>query len=477
MKVLKRILLGLVAVVVALVVLAVGVLMWFNIPQNAAGMAAETVCAATFVAGREPDAQQIMADDVLPASGVLKAISTEIDEQNKTVSARFLGLFGRTAALAPDRGCVLDLSPDPTAEGYQPPALDPAPWPAGDAATPGAASAALEQVVDAAFEGAGDPAAANARGVAVVQGGQLLAAKEAPGFDPNVALHGWSMTKTIAAMLFYKKAQEVGLDLSLPVVDAIPADRAPSWVAQWKQDGRAQITVADLLFMRDGLDLNEGYGPTDDVVQMLYGEPDMSGWAAEHRLESKPGTQWEYLSATSNILAAVTRSLFATDEQYLQYANSALFQPLGAESATLQTDTAGTWVGSSYQWASVRDWAKFGQLMLADGRWQGQQVIPSGWWQLAGTPAMSSGPGLGYGAQTWRLGDPVEGACKDTAGVPADTLAMEGHWGQIVAMVPSRDAVVVRLGWTFRKGQFDDCQFISDVLAALPPKAPQSSQG
>ena len=59
MKVLKRILLGLVAVVVALVVLAVGVLMWFNIPQNAAGMAAETVCAATFVAGREPDAQQI----------------------------------------------------------------------------------------------------------------------------------------------------------------------------------------------------------------------------------------------------------------------------------------------------------------------------------------------------------------------------------------------------------------------------------
>ncbi|TXH42379.1 MAG: hypothetical protein E6Q90_09450, partial [Actinobacteria bacterium] len=81
MKVLKRILLGVVAVVVALVVLAVGVLMWFNIPQNAAGMAAETVCAATFVAGREPDAQQIMADDVLPASGVLKAISTEIDEQ------------------------------------------------------------------------------------------------------------------------------------------------------------------------------------------------------------------------------------------------------------------------------------------------------------------------------------------------------------------------------------------------------------
>jgi CubicO group peptidase (beta-lactamase class C family) len=411
-----------------------------------------------------------MADDVLPASGVLKAISTEIDPANKAVSARFLGLFGRTAALAPDRGCVLDLSPDPTAEGYQPPPLDPAPWPTGDAVAPSASSAALEKVVDAAFDGAGDPTAANARGVAVVQGDQLLAAREGTGFEPNVALHGWSMTKTIGAMLFYKKAQEVGLDLNTPVVAAIPADRAPSWVAQWRRDGRAQITVADLLFMRDGLDINEGYDPTGDVVQMLYGEPDMSGWAAEHRLKTQPGTQWEYLSATSNILAAVTRSLFATDEEYRRYAGTSLFTPLAADSATLQTDTAGTWVASSYQWASVRDWAKFGRLMLNDGQWQGQQVIPSGWWQLAGTPAMASGPGVGYGAQTWRLGDPVEGACKDTPGVPADTLAMEGHWGQIVAMVPSRDAVVVRLGWTFEKGQFDQCQFVSDVLAALPAK-------
>jgi hypothetical protein len=44
---------------------------------------------------------------------------------------------------------------------------------------------------------------------------------------------------------------------------------------------------------------------------------------------------------------------------------------------------------------------------------------------------------------------------------------MIGHWGQVVAMVPSRDAVIVRLGWTFRKGKFDDCAFIAGVLSAL----------
>jgi hypothetical protein len=48
---------------------------------------------------------------------------------------------------------------------------------------------------------------------------------------------------------------------------------------------------------------------------------------------------------------------------------------------------------------------------------------------------------------------------------------MEGHWGQIVAMVPSRNAVVVRLGWTFNgEDAFDGCQFVSDVLKTLPER-------
>ena len=54
-------------------------------------------------------------------------------------------------------------------------------------------------------------------------------------------------------------------------------------------------------------------------------------------------------------------------------------------------------------------------------------------------------------------------------GSPEDTVSMEGHWGQIVAMVPSRNAVIVRLGWTFSGGEaFDGCQFVSDVLKTLP---------
>jgi CubicO group peptidase (beta-lactamase class C family) len=144
-----------------------------------------------------------------------------------------------------------------------------------------------------------------------------------------------------------------------------------------------------------------------------------------------------------------------------------LFDPIGARTATLETDAAGNWVGSSYLWASIGDWARLGQLMLQDGRWGEQQVVPPGWWAMASTPATADGDGTGYGAQTWRIADPRAGRCRDS-GLPPDTLAMSGHWGQVVAMVPSRDAVIVRLGWTFRSGQFDNCAFVAQVLAQLP---------
>jgi hypothetical protein len=476
MKWVGRILALLLYAVFLLLVLVIAVLLWFSIPQNAAGMAAKTLCSAYFVAGRTEPVDDLLAQDVVPASPALSVISASIDTVNKSVTARFLGIMSRRATLLDKRGCVLDAAPQPTASPYVPTPLRPQPWPTGDAAVAlsdlptGVDATKLKAAVDAAFVGAGDPKAANARGVAVVQNGVLLAVKESDAIPPSAALHGWSATKTVAAMLFYKKAAEVGLDIQTRVVDAFRPDREPSWVSDWRKDERKDITVADLLYMRDGLKNDEGYDPMGSVVQMLYGEQDMAAWAAGHPAAHPAGTSWQYLSATANILADVTRGQFATDQEYWDYSKSALFNPIGMTSATLETDTSGTWVGSSYQWASVRDWARLGLVMLDDGRWSGTQLLPAGWLAIAQTPAMPYGLGHGYGAQSWLLGDRTAGECRAFPSVPADTIAMEGHWGQLVAMVPSRNAVVVRLGWTFDKSKFNGCQFISDVLAALPQK-------
>ena len=471
----KRIVLTVLVLFGLLIVVVVGALLWFHIPSNAAGMAAKAVCSARFVAGREADASTLMDQDVLPASPAFKLISTQINTDEYYVTAKFLGMFKRQASLTSKRGCVLDLPADPTARPYTPAPGDPAVWPDGDAAIPvsqwpkGTKVAALKKVVEDAFIGEGDPMAANARGLAIVKDGQLLVVRDGKGFTQNTALHGWSMTKTVAAMLAYKKFQEVGLDIETPVVDAFPEGKAPSWVAQWQQDERAQITIADLMFMRAGLKMTESYDPTGQVVQMLNGEPNMASWAADHPAEYPAGSYWEYLSAVSNILSQIVQAQFPDNEQYWDYPKTELFDPLGVRTATLETDTVGTWVGSSYLWASVGDWARMGQMMMDDGMWQGDQVLPPGWLKLASTQAMNEGEGAGYGAQTWIPWNPVGGECTATPGVPKDTVSMEGHWGQVVAMVPSRNTVIVRLGWTINGSeQFDSCKLVADVLDALP---------
>ncbi len=461
-------LLGLIAVLIA-------ALLFIGIPQNAAGMAAKGICSAAFVAGRPP--ANLLADDVLPASPVLKLISVHVDEANRSVSAKFAGLFKRTAVLLPNRGCVLDLAAGVSAPlSASKNEAAGKPWPQGDIPLSvsdwgaGVDAASLQKTIDGVFAGAGDPLAANARGLAIVHKGRLLALKTAPGFSVQTPLHGWSMTKTVTGMLMHKLSAEKGLPMNSPVVNAFPAGREPAWVADWRGDGRKTIKVSDLLYMRDGLASTEDYQPWGSVPKMLWGKPDAAAFAAASPTEAAPGTRWRYLSQSANLLSAVARGRFENDKDYWAYPATALFAPIGATTAVLETDTSGTWVGSSYLWASVGDWARLGQLMLNDGRWGASnelQVLPTGWLQRAKTPSTKDGEGQGYSAQTWLYGNPQAGTCKGR-GIPEDTLAMGGHWGQVVAMIPSRELVIVRLGWTFDKKQFDNCALIADVLKALP---------
>ena len=469
----KRVLLIVSGLPLVLLVIASAALLYFAIPRNAAGMAAKGVCSAAFVAGRPW--QKLLAQDVLPASPVLGLISIDVDETARSVTARFAGLFGRTAVLLAQRGCVLDAAPStaPIAPAPQARAQNEQPWPLGEAAVPVAQwgadvdTPALQAALDQAFVGAGDPSGANARGLAVVHKGRLLALRSAPGFAVDTPLHGWSMSKTVTGMLLHKLAADTQLSLDSPVVSAFAPGREPAWVAIWRGDGRKSILVSDLLYMRDGLASTEDYQPWGSVPQMLWGHADVAAYAAAAALQAAPGTRWRYLSATANLLAGVARGRFKNDADYWSYPSKALFEPIGARSAVLESDSAGNWVGSSYVWASAADWARLGQLMLSDGRWGDSQVLPPGWLKKAAIHSTAQDEGQGYGAMTWRIGDPQAGSCKNY-GLPPDTLAMIGHWGQIIAMAPSRQTVIVRLGWTFKRSAFDNCALVAQVLKALP---------
>ena len=116
---LKRTALTVAGLLLALLTLTLVALLYLDIPRNAAGMAAKGVCSATFVAGRPW--RTLLADDVLPASPVLRLIRITVDENARSVTARFAGLFARQAVLLAQRGCVLDAEPPQAAK----PALKP----------------------------------------------------------------------------------------------------------------------------------------------------------------------------------------------------------------------------------------------------------------------------------------------------------------------------------------------------------------
>lgn len=457
---------------VVLIGAVVAFLLVTGIPSNGAAMAAKGVCSAKFVADRPGDAQQLFNEDILPASPAFKVISVEMNETDRSVTGKFLGMFSRTATLHPNQGCVLDLPADPAAQPFQTPAMNPAPWPLGDAVSPVALNAAgvdkakLQQIVSDAMKESGDPNGINARGIAIAHDGKLVAREAGTGFEVNTPLHGWSMTKTVGGILFAMKANEVGLTPETPVIKAFPAGRTPPWVAQWAGDNRATITIADLLYMRSGLEMQEDYQPWGQVVKMLYGEPNMADWAANHPRYTDDSTRFQYLSAVSNIIAQINQAQFSSNEEYWQYTVDKLYKPLGIDTATLETDTSGTQVGSSFLWASVGDWTKLGQLLADGGKWNGQQIYPATWNKYLNLSGKDSGEGHSYGAQVW-LPAREGGDCADNPNVPKDTIAMEGHWGQVVAAIPSKKLVISRLGWTVNKSSFDQCKFIGDVASSF----------
>ena len=243
---LRRALIGSAGIAVTLAASAAAALVITGLPRIAAGMAAKAVCSAVFVAGRSPDG--LLDQDVRPADRLLLPVRVSIDRQQRSVTGHYLGAAARRAVWLPDRGCVLDVAPAAAGSAVRAPAEDAsATWPEGNAPLDraqwgqGVDATRLLRAVDGAFAGAGDVHAANTRGIAVAHRGRLLVLRHAAGFGPGTALHGWSMTKTVAGMLMFKLASETGLALDAPVADAFRPTRAPAWVAAWRTDGRRAV--------------------------------------------------------------------------------------------------------------------------------------------------------------------------------------------------------------------------------------------
>jgi CubicO group peptidase (beta-lactamase class C family) len=451
----------------ALALIAGGVLaLWVRPPELlrvGASYGAKMVCSNVFLAGR--DVQTVLADDVqAPGHPILKLLEVSVDRERKLVHADLLGLIGKGLAVyRPGTGCAVVPDGDVAqAAQYQFSPLKiwaPSPnvaWPTGS--QPETAPAVQALLDQAALAGPG------MRGLAVIYKGRLIAQRYGAGFTAATPLLGWSMTKTVSAAL-------VGIQLA---DNKLKPRQSGFW--PHAADPRAAITLAQLMSMSSGLRYNEGYGDVSDVTRMLYLEPDMAAYAASQPLVQAPGSTFNYSSGTTVLLSRIWQRAAAgpgheaTSAAVLSLPRERLFEPLGMSSAVMEADARGNLVGSSYMYASTQDWARFGQFLLQDGVWQGKRLLPEGFVEGMRQVAPASGGQYGQG-QLWRWGPSgptPEGQDPDLPfKLPADTYWLEGHDGQSIAVVPSKELVVVRLGLTPSRLRYAPQALLAAVIKAL----------
>ena len=285
------------------------------------------------------------------------------------------------------------------------------------------------------------------RSLLVIYKDKIIAEKYDTGFDKNSKLLGWSMTKSITSAMFGILQKEGKYDIDKP---------AP--IAEWKNDERKIITTNDLLHMNSGLEWEEQYDKICDATQMLFQAEDMSRVQLEKPAAFKPNTHWNYSSGTTNLLSGILRKQFKTHQEYLDFWYSALIDKIGMNSMVIETDMTGNYVGSSYGWATTRDWSKFGLLYLHRGNWNGEQIFNENWVKYTATPTNTSNGR--YGGHFWLN---AGGHFHD---VPRDMYYCSGFQGQMVAIIPSLDLVIVRMGLT-EEPEFDFNAMLKGIVGSL----------
>ena len=319
----------------------------------------------------------------------------------------------------------------------------------------------VSAVLAHAFDGERPVSLVRTRALLVVQGGRIIAERYSDGITKDTRLQSWSMSKS-----FLHAA--VGIAIADGKID--PA--APAPVPEWrdKSDPRHVITIRQLAQMTSGLEFTESYSdPSGEAMQMLFGagRGDVGHAAANLASVHAPGTYWFYSSGSANIISRSLRDALGGRVQYRDFLRSRLFAPLGITSAVPEFDASGTWIGSSYVHATARDFARFGLLYLRGGMWDGKQILPRQWIDVARTPTLASKGA--YGALFWlNAPDPDTGAPAIDAALPTDMFMARGFGGQFIAVVPSRDAIIVMLNVAYTGDTKPIIALVADVLKALP---------
>ncbi|MET4684975.1 serine hydrolase domain-containing protein [Brevundimonas faecalis] len=415
----------------------------------AAGYKVLTLCSALHTAraaGAERTPQSVEANELV---GVYPELQSLVGTMKAEMKGDLVSVAWdeaappRVATWTEGRGCVIEpmghvagqgTTRAPLARRTSAPDLPSGPV-QGDAA---ALKATLDRALAQGF-GAGT----NTTAVVVLQNGRLVAETYAPGFGPNTPQRTWSVAKSLAGTLIGAAVQRGEVDV-----------KAPAAVPDWRRPGdpRAAITLEALMRMSSGLTSDTAGNRTD---ALYFGGTAVDEQAPGWPLLAPVGTVYRY--ANNDTLLAV----MAIAPTFAAHPPAELFDRLGMTHTWAETDWRGNYILSSQVWTTARDLARFGQLYVQDGIWEGERILPEGWRAFVSAPTGPQPPtgDFGYGATFWIM--------DRSEGVPADAFAAFGNRGQYVVIVPSRQVVVVRRGEDPAGKGFDIAAFTREVLATL----------
>lgn len=454
MKLFKQI-----TLVVILSLLAYGIYYLSQALPIIGGYGAKNLCSCVFVAGRDP--KQVIAQEL--GAPLVNLGTYEVHYEDSSATASVFGLSKRKAIYRKGLGCTLvsEIDEEELRKQKIRPLAKPVinqdtiAWPMGDKIidTLKQELTELSKVVASAFEEPDTVNPVNTRAVIVLHNGKIVAEKYAKGFSKDTKLIGWSMTKTITNAIVGVLVKQGKLN-----VNAV----AP--VEEWKNDSRNKITLNNLMQASSGLGWEEIYGGSSTATNMLFRKKDAGAFAAQSKLKSEPNTQWYYSSGTTNIISRISHQIIGDD--YHQFPYREIFHKIGAYSMIIEPDASGTFIGSSFSYATARDWARFGLLYLNDGVWNNEHILPEGWVKYSTTPAEAAPQGE-YGAQIWlNAGEKNNPSNKRFPDIPNDMYLMDGFEGQSVIMIPTHNMVIVRLGLS-QKREFDVNIFVRDLLKTI----------
>ena len=432
---------------------------WMALPVYT-GYSAKTMCSCTFISDREQ--ASILAQD-LSSFGM---VDLNVNYLDSTVIASVKGLAERTAVFRKGLGCSLALGKPPEAlKAEQEIIIKPDQrqannyWPTGDNFAGGEFSNELnEDVLERALNNVfiePDPKhLKGTRAVVVVYKGKIVAERYAEGFSRDTPLLGWSMTKSVVNAM-------VGILVQMNLLRLEDDHLFEEWSDE--NDPRNKITLDQLLRMSSGLEWEEVYAGLSDATRMLFASDSPPQLALSKSMEFTTDSIWEYSSGTTNIVSELLRrKIGGTNKQYWNFPHAFLFNKLGMRGAVIEPGPDGTFVGSSFMYATARDWARFGLLYLNDGVWNGDRILPPGWVDYSQTPTPKA-PGRRYGAHFWR----TEGERGSYPDIPKDAYHMAGYEGQKVVIIPSYDLVIVRLGFSQPESNWDFPGFVKDIINAF----------